>query len=141
MRNDILNYKKELETSCGDDDETRSYLMDMGIKALRSVRLHSSCCDNSISLSDNFNVCPVQYYQFLNVWEIFIDLYTILRELNCISRMLISFPFYCQKINFLLAFSSNLNMCKYCQFNCMGQVAGIYVMFDVYLRTIYSPKF
>ncbi|ONK62990.1 uncharacterized protein A4U43_C07F10250 [Asparagus officinalis] len=35
LRDDILSYKKRLEKSCNDDDETRTYLMDMGIKALR----------------------------------------------------------------------------------------------------------
>ncbi|OAY63817.1 Paladin [Ananas comosus] len=35
LRDEILQHKKELENCPSDDDETRSYLMDMGIKALR----------------------------------------------------------------------------------------------------------
>ncbi|ERN03230.1 hypothetical protein AMTR_s00003p00177190 [Amborella trichopoda] len=35
LRNDILYYKKKLEKSAHLDEESRSYLMDMGIKALR----------------------------------------------------------------------------------------------------------
>ncbi|XP_072951302.1 uncharacterized protein [Typha angustifolia] len=35
LRDDILRHKKELEGCPSDDDETRSYLIDMGIKALR----------------------------------------------------------------------------------------------------------
>ncbi|CAL9065489.1 unnamed protein product [Musa banksii] len=35
LRDDILHYKKEFDKCPSDDDESRSYLMDMGIKALR----------------------------------------------------------------------------------------------------------
>ncbi|KAJ0985221.1 hypothetical protein J5N97_003577 [Dioscorea zingiberensis] len=35
LRDDIVHYRKELEKCPSDDDETRSYLTDMGIKALR----------------------------------------------------------------------------------------------------------
>ncbi|XP_042416053.1 paladin-like [Zingiber officinale] len=35
LRDDILHYKRELDECPSDDDEHRSYLMDMGIKALR----------------------------------------------------------------------------------------------------------
>lgn len=37
LRDDILHYKKEFDKCPSDDDESRSYLMDMGIKALRLV--------------------------------------------------------------------------------------------------------
>lgn len=37
LRDDILHYKRELDECPSDDDEHRSYLMDMGIKALRLV--------------------------------------------------------------------------------------------------------
>jgi hypothetical protein len=37
LRDDILQYKKALEKCNSHDDEARSYLMDMGIKALRLV--------------------------------------------------------------------------------------------------------
>lgn len=37
LRDEIVHYRKELEKCPSDDEETRSYLMDMGIKALRSV--------------------------------------------------------------------------------------------------------
>lgn len=35
LRDDILDYSKELEKYDDDDDEHQAYLMDMGIKALR----------------------------------------------------------------------------------------------------------
>lgn len=35
LRDEILHYRKELEKCPGEDDERQSYLMDMGIKALR----------------------------------------------------------------------------------------------------------
>ncbi|KAM0939392.1 putative protein-tyrosine phosphatase [Dioscorea sansibarensis] len=35
LRDEIVHYRKELEKCPSDDEETRSYLMDMGIKALR----------------------------------------------------------------------------------------------------------
>lgn len=35
LRDDILHYRKELEKCPSEDDERRSYIMDMGIKALR----------------------------------------------------------------------------------------------------------
>ena len=38
LRDDILHYRKELEKCPDGDDEHRSYIMDMGIKALRSVK-------------------------------------------------------------------------------------------------------
>lgn len=39
VRDDIFFYRKELEKHPNEDDENRSFLMDMGIKALRLVQL------------------------------------------------------------------------------------------------------
>lgn len=39
MRDDILDYSKELEKFPNDDDEHRAYFMDMAIKALRLVHV------------------------------------------------------------------------------------------------------
>ncbi|KAH0465704.1 hypothetical protein IEQ34_005807 [Dendrobium chrysotoxum] len=39
LRDEILYYRKELLNCSSDDDETRSYIMDKGIKALRSVHI------------------------------------------------------------------------------------------------------
>ena len=40
MRDDILYYSEKLEKLSNGDDEHRAYLMDMGIKALRSVYIN-----------------------------------------------------------------------------------------------------
>lgn len=42
IRDDILHYRKELEKCSDADKEKRAYLMDMGIKPLRSVKLQGS---------------------------------------------------------------------------------------------------
>ena len=61
MRDDILDYSKELEKFPNDDDEHRAYFMDMAIKALRLVHisqqlslmagLNYSFSDGSVPLS------------------------------------------------------------------------------------------
>lgn len=52
IRHDILHYKKKFEKCGTGDDETRSTLLDMGIKALRFVvlLLYENQMDISISL-------------------------------------------------------------------------------------------
>lgn len=61
LRDDILQYKKALEKCNSHDDEARSYLMDMGIKALRLVNTFFPIA----------KMCMVHYHNVRPMWYLF----------------------------------------------------------------------
>ncbi|KAF9620478.1 hypothetical protein IFM89_013095 [Coptis chinensis] len=71
LQGDVLHYRKEIERCLDVDDENKSYLVDMGIKALRPLVAltppGSLCikedCAQAVLLSDHFSSLPLLHFR------------------------------------------------------------------------------